>query len=191
MGNSIRPSLTCSQLDELYGRLYRQYLRRIIELLHGRRSLNVASGKLVIRVVRRDLADFHRRCRIDTGRYAEDVMVERLYCHDGISLRLDCSATNYNLDEGGTFHGDDIRRLWGIKHAYTLHPERYKKAPHVTVRSLYLLVRLVERILRLRSGRPEPDDLLPFELVELSDRGYERDEQLLAEELFGGAAAEQ
>lgn len=188
MENSIRPSLTCSQLDELNERLYRQYLRRIIELPHGRRSLNVAKGELIIRVVRRDLADFHRSRRLDTGRYAEDAMVERLYCRDGISLRLDCSATNYNLDEGGTFHGGDIRRLWGIEHAYTLHPDRYKKAPFVTVRSLYLLMRLAERTLRLRSGRPEPDDLLPFELVELSDRGDQRDEAQLAEELFGGAA---
>lgn len=168
----------------VYETLWQRYLCRMLELLDGEGSLNVSSGSFVLRVVRRDMSDFASR-RVDIGRYAEDVMADRVRRVDGGTLRLDCSATNYNLDEGATFDGGDICRLRAIGHRYRLRVDRYGQAPHVPVRSLYLLLRLVERMLRRRHGVSTREDALPFELVELSDDGWLTDAAALAEELYG------
>ncbi len=184
MKKPTSPLLTSSQDELLLDTLFRRYMERIIGLLRGCGPLELAADDLFIRVVRRDADDFRRDRRSDIGRYADDVLVDSIRYRDDTSFELDCSATNYNIDDATAYDDTEIVRLPGQKRSYVVRSGRYTSAPFLPIRDLYLLGRLVERTLRIRTGTARPDDALPFAAEALADDGDERERKALAAELF-------
>ncbi len=169
------------QYDLLHDNQWQHYMRRILDVLHICRSLELADNDLLVRVVRHDIADFRRNPQLDLERFAEDMLVDRIRYRTPFSFELECSALKFRHGSATTDAESRLMRLTDLKHTCILRINRYMVAPCMNVRSLYLLMQLVERSMRLRTGAAQSADEQPFGKVSLNDRGDERDfEQLSA-----------
>lgn len=163
------------QYDLLHDNQWQHYMRRILDVLRICRSLELADNDLIVRVVRHDIADFRRNPRLDLERFAEDMLVDRIRYRTPFSFELECSALKLRHGRATTDAERRHLRLTDLKHTCILRIDRYMVAPCVNVHSIYLLMQLVERSMRLRIGAAEPTDKRPFDEVSQSDTGDQRD----------------
>lgn len=172
------------QDDLLLAIQQRSYIRRILDILRTCESLKLADNNLTLSILRRNAADFRHNFRLHPERYVVEVLVERIrYCSEQ-AFELEGSATNCEYGTETAFEGNDAIRLTDLKITCTVHIDRFMSAPFLSIRSLYLLLQLVEYTLQRHTAGAEPDDEPPSGKAWRNDRGDERDLKELSDTFF-------
>ncbi len=150
------------------------YVDEIIRYLHDFRAMDLAPEEILVRIVFRDMADFHRNSELEISDFCKDMLVDSVGYIDEVSFRLDVSETNFNFDAYDLEKDDDepLRRIPGTQRTIVVRRNSGTAAPYISAYFLHPIKRVLERTIKLISGELSAVGMKPFVLEELEEETF-------------------
>ena len=150
------------------------YVDEIIRHLRTFRYMDLAPEDILVRVVFRDMADFHRDSELDVGDFAKDMLVDNVRYIDDTSFLLTLSESNFNFDtyDLDKDDGEPLARIPGTRHTIVVRRNSGTAAPYISAYFLHPVKRIIERTVKLISGELSAVGMKPFELEELENDSF-------------------
>lgn len=157
------------------------YVEAIIRYLWIYRVIDLSSEEIPVRVILRDVADFHNRSGLDIGDYAEDLLVDRIGYVDTESFRLELSFSNFRFDAAST-RPTFLRRIPGMQRTVIVRRNSGTAPPYISAYFLRPIRQVVERMVQLLSGEASAVGMKPYRMDDDDDFWRELEGYLCVDE---------
>lgn len=144
------------------------YVEAIIRHLWVYRVIDLSPEDIVVRVILRDVADFHSRSELDIGDYAEDLLVDRIGYVNAESFRLELSVSNFRFDAASTLPAS-LRRIPGMQRTVLVRRNSGTTPSYISAYFLRPIRQVVERMVQLLSGEVSALGMKPYRMEDDED----------------------